>query len=825
MVSYTSISSLERSWDIQDVDPYEEAALQAIEQVAPLLSLAYLPDPIELDEHDQYDNVASEEEPSVGSDDTDPFEEDETVVTPPPSRLRRARISVRPQAPMPPLSKARVVELLTMPTPPPSSLTLMSSPLPQIPSPPPMPSSPLLPPVPVKTYAPEQDVAAALLMLPYTTRRSEVLEADMPPQKRLCFATPITEFEVRESSAVVAARPPRDLYGFVDTTEAEASINHKHARTLHDTEHMMMTVVELINLRVSYEAQTHQRDGEKFHSQLKDAQRDRASIRAEIVALRDRGTLFEDAYIELHEDLLRKIMPITRRGTSNNMTPEAVRDMIDQTMQKTQLMVTEAIVREEDPQGPYNLGCAIENQVKFSTCTMLDDALTWWNVHLRTLGHDAAYAMTWEILKKKMTDKYYPRGKIKKLEIELWNLKVKGNDVASYTQRFQELTLMCTKFVSDEKEKVNKYISGFPNNIHRNVMSARPKTLDEAIELANDLMDQKLRTYTKCATTITLGNVHPSATTARSMVMLPVVNNNSNMVQNSGTCFECREPVHFKKNYPKLKNNGNGNGNGGAQGKSYVFGGGDSNPESNTVMGTFLLNNRYALILFDMGADRSFVSTTFSALINIAPTTLDNHYDIELADGKIIGFNTILRGCTLDFLNYPFNIDLMPVPLGSFDVIIGMDWLREYHAKAEAKLEEKRLEDVPIIRDFPEVFLEDLSGISPTRQVEFQIDLVPGAALVAHAPYRLTPSEMKELTDQLQEIFDKGFIRPSSSPWGALVLFFKKKDGSFQICIDYRELNKLTVKNRYPLPRIDDLFDQLQGSSVYSKIDLRSVYH
>ncbi|GKE54542.1 putative reverse transcriptase domain-containing protein, partial [Tanacetum coccineum] len=118
-----------------------------------------------------------------------------------------------------------------------------------------------------------------------------------------------------------------------------------------------------------------------------------------------------------------------------------------------------------------------------------------------------------------------------------------------------------------------------------------------------------------------------------------------------------------------------------------------------------------------------------------------------------------------------------------------------------------------------------LSGIPPARQVEFQIDLVPGVAPVARAPYRLAPSEMKELAEQLQELSDKGFIRPSSSPWGAPVLFFKKKDGSFRMCIDYRELNKLTVKNRYPLPRIDDLFDQLQGSSVYSKIDLRSGYH
>nr|GFD05022.1 putative reverse transcriptase domain-containing protein [Tanacetum cinerariifolium] len=121
--------------------------------------------------------------------------------------------------------------------------------------------------------------------------------------------------------------------------------------------------------------------------------------------------------------------------------------------------------------------------------------------------------------------------------------------------------------------------------------------------------------------------------------------------------------------------------------------------------------------------------------------------------------------------------------------------------------------------------LEDLPGLPPTRQVVFQIDLIPGAAPVVRSPYRLAPSEMKELSEQLIELSDKAFIRPSSSPWGAPVLFVKKKDGSFRMCIDYRELNKLTVKNRYPLPRIDDLFDQLQGSSVYSKIDLRPGYH
>ncbi|GJU73208.1 putative reverse transcriptase domain-containing protein [Tanacetum coccineum] len=143
----------------------------------------------------------------------------------------------------------------------------------------------------------------------------------------------------------------------------------------------------------------------------------------------------------------------------------------------------------------------------------------------------------------------------------------------------------------------------------------------------------------------------------------------------------------------------------------------------------------------------------------------------------------------------------------------------------EQEPKEKRLEDVPVIRDFPEVFPKDLPGLLPPRQVEFRIDLILGVAPVAHAPYRLAPSKMKELSKELQELLEKGFIRPSSSSWGAPVLFMKKKDGSFRICIDYRELNKLMIKNRYPLPRIDDLFDQLQGSSVYSKIDLRSGYH
>ncbi|GJV19957.1 putative reverse transcriptase domain-containing protein [Tanacetum coccineum] len=195
----------------------------------------------------------------------------------------------------------------------------------------------------------------------------------------------------------------------------------------------------------------------------------------------------------------------------------------------------------------------------------------------------------------------------------------------------------------------------------------------------------------------------------------------------------------------------------------------------------------------------------------LTPSTLDHYYDVELADGRIIGLNAIIRGCTLNFLNHPFNIDLMPIELGSLDVIIGMDWLAKYqvvivYAKKIVRIpwrnetlivrgdrsdqgnetrlsiisctktpkrdssEKKRLKDVPIVRNFPEVFPEDLLGLPPTRQVEFQINLVPGAAPVARAPYRLALSKMKELSDQPKELSDKGFIRLISSPWGSFGL-------------------------------------------------------
>nr|GEY77852.1 putative reverse transcriptase domain-containing protein [Tanacetum cinerariifolium] len=447
-------------------------------------------------------------------------------------------------------------------------------------------------------------------------RRDDILEEDMPPQRRFALTGSPTGCDVAESSTTAAARALRSQYNFVDTVEARHGLIRSPG---HDTR----TIA-------------------------------RAANKAEDVS-----------YVRSLQASERRMMTSIEEV---NLRMESVFHIS---------------------------GCTIDNQVKFATCTLLCAALTWWNGHVRTLDHDAAYAMTWGTLKKKLMDKYCPKG----AALTWWNGHVRTLDHdAAYAMTWGTL----------KKKLMDKYCpKGEIKKLEIELWNLR--TLDETIELANDLMDQKLRTYAErqneskrkandsprnnpqqphkkqnvarsytaspgekkvytrdlplCtnAITTTLGNVHPSVKNARG---------------------------HIKKNCPKLKNHGNGSGNGVAQGRVYALGRRDASPDSNVITGTFLLNNRYAKILFDTGADRSFVSTTFSALIDITPTTLETHYDVKLADEKIIGVNIVIHGCTLNFKNHPFNIDLMPVQLGSFDVIIGMDWLTKYHGRV-------REEDIP----------------------------------------------------------------------------------------------------------------------------------
>ncbi|GJY50731.1 reverse transcriptase domain-containing protein [Tanacetum coccineum] len=334
--------------------------------------------------------------------------------------------------------------------------------------------------------------------------------------------------------------------------------------------------------------------------------------------------------------------------------------------------------------------CSVENQVKFSTCTLLASALTWWNSHVMTVTHDVAYSMTWVDLRKKMTDKYCPRNEMKKLEAELWNLKVIGTDVVKYNQRFQELALLCVRMFPEESDKIERYVGRLPDMIHGNIVALKPKTMQEVVEMATELMDKRVSTIAerqaenkKKFENTSRNNQNQQQQSKRqntgraytagsgdkkqyggSRPLCSRCNyhhdgnaNNTNNQKGTGsgkrpTCFECGVQGYFKKDSLRLKNNkgnrGNQDGKDTAPAKVYVVGRTGTNPDSNVVMGTFLLNNRYASVLFDTGADRSFVSTAFSSQMDIMPSTLDHYYDVKLADGRIIGLNTILRGCTLN---------------------------------------------------------------------------------------------------------------------------------------------------------------------------------
>ncbi|GKD68021.1 putative reverse transcriptase domain-containing protein [Tanacetum coccineum] len=274
------------------------------------------------------------------------------------------------------------------------------------------------------------------------------------------------------------------------------------------------------------------------------------------------------------------------------------------------------------------------------------------------------------------------------------------------------------------------------NGDRGNVIAAEPTKLQDAIRLANNLMDQKLKEYARraknkrrgqnVARAYTAGNNkkkgyvgsipyynkcklhHARPCTVRSgnykrvghmtrdckVTITPNTQRAPVRNQTGIICYECGRLGHFRKDCPKLRDQNRGNNTGNKNGnktrnqtrgnevtaKAYAIGGGGANPDSNVIMGMFLLINCYASMLFDSGADRSFVSSTFSALLDFAPSTLDTSYAVELADARITETNVVLRGCTLGLLGHPFDIDLIPVELGSFDVIIGMDWLAKYHA-------------------------------------------------------------------------------------------------------------------------------------------------
>ncbi|GJR30477.1 putative reverse transcriptase domain-containing protein, partial [Tanacetum coccineum] len=495
------------------------------------------------------------------------------------------------------------------------------------------------------------------LPAPSTSRRADIPEAKMLPRKRLLLTAPRPGCEVGESCTVAATRQPRPTMACrvdcssVDTVETR----------VRDTERRRMVALEVVNLRVSYQVDIRSRESSEFYSRHHDAQKDRPAMRAEIKALA-RSEAYSralDARITVLETQARRhewqhqdaddraIEHIIQNGTKEK-DHEA---MIDQGI--TAVLAT----RDANTNGvdSHNSGTgARRNERATHECTYPDFMKC---QPLNFKGTEGVVELTQWIekmetteLKKKMTDKYCLRTKIKKLEVKLWELKVKGTNVIRYNQRFQELALLCGRMFPKESDKIEKYISGLPDMIHGSVVASKHKTMQEATKIAIEVMNKRIRTFADrqienkrksgekkpyggskplCAKC----NYHHDGTCdpkchkcnkvghfARDCRSVGNANNaNNHRGTGSGqkpTCFECGVQGHFKRECSKLKNNknyGNQVGNGKAPAMVYVVGHTRTNPDSNIMTGMFLLNNRYVSILFDIGADRSFVSTAFSS--------------------------------------------------------------------------------------------------------------------------------------------------------------------------------------------------------------------
>ncbi|GJV39195.1 putative reverse transcriptase domain-containing protein [Tanacetum coccineum] len=469
-----------------------------------------------------------------------------------------------------------------------------------------------------------------------------------------------------------------------------------------------------------------------------------------------------------------------------------------------------------------------------------------------------------------------------KVESTLNHAMVRAGHVA-FTDRFHELARLVPHLVTPESRMIERYVYGLAPQIREMVAATEPKTIQKAMQISRALTNEAVRNRSikKVKKRGNVGEPSKDRSGRNDNKRTRTVNAFANTVNPVGrenigiwpkcttcnfyhvpgrpcrTCFNCNRLGHLARDCRGVPRNVNHvNARNLTVRACYECGSTDyvrpACPRLNKAQGPkenspnqVAANNGVRVGETKgtrLGAGHSFwdfVSTTFLPLLGLEPSDLGFKYEIEIASGQLVEINKVIKGCKLEIDGHVFDIDLIPFGHGSFNVIIGMDWLSDNKAEIIChkkvvriplpdgkvlrvlgeRLEEKvrflmgvkKQEEIVVVRDFPEVFRDDLSGLPPIREIKFRIELIPGATPVAKSPYRLAPLELEELSGQLKELQDKGFIRPSSSPWGASVLFIKKKDSSFRMCIDYRELNKLTIKNCYPLPRIDDLFDQLQG--------------
>src|SRR3954470_16380134 len=531
--------------------------------------------------------------------------------------------------------------------------------------------------------------------------------------------------------------------------------------------------------------------------------------------------------------------------------------------------------------------CNEEEKVIFATQKMKGPALRWWNT-ASTYFTTQEIPKDWHHFKAAFLEKYFPNSVRTQREREFQNFKQGNLSVSEYAEKFEDMADYSRQavYAPDELWKIDQFLMGLRADIAHSVSQREFTTYAECLRqcyVAENSLKRVQEERNQSRTNYREQGKSAQHLKPRSFPPKKKQGYGDQSAQppycdkckrrhpgdckpTSVTCYECGEQGHISTYCPKKKKTQEK-----TTGRVYTLDARKAKGNNNLIAGTCYVNNQPLCVLVDCGATHSFISTECVYRLGLEVIPLPEPMIISSATDDTVEARLICKDCSVSFNGRDFPIDLICLPLKRLDVILGMDWLspnsvyigckeKAIFIPAEetssddaiTKLIEGtisavnylfsrersfllvisketsvrvQLSEIPVVCEFSDVFPEDITSLPPEREAEFSIDLVPGTAPVSITPYRMSPIELRELKRQLEELLAKHFIQPSVSPWGAPVLLVKKKDGSMRLCIDYRQLNKVTIKNKYPLPRIDDLLDQLKGASVFSKIDLRSGYH